>query len=697
MALNKVTYTDNVTVIGAANLNAIQDEVIANGTAVSTTLPNAIAGKVAKDTSTGLYAYTHNGGTEMQTEMTTTPAANKIPIYGTSGVLKAGEPSADNDVVRKAELDVQTNKLNVQSNKLDIVSGEIFGTYTTIANIYIGTNGKLTTTSGASRTICIEAEPNKTYIIKKETVTIMRAGCGSSASLTAGAQLVNYDIHDVASAEPLTVTTDDDNYYIYIQLFASSDSSSLQTIEANVSTLCVFLDVPTEIEKNTDRVMDAYPTVMLSEQSVASFEDGADDIPVKSLVTHITPIQKGSGVPTPDNVREIVGYTGVNVTKTGKNMFTTTWEQGSISSSGGNTASTTTVRTKGFVKVVPGVRYTIARSVVGDSCVFRMYDKDKNYIGSGSQRSDQIIVHYGRSSAYPMGADWTRCIVEFGNEIRYLRILDSTNDLSTFYTMVVGDEPLEPTAATQEESYNVETLTIPFGNDIGTVYGGTLDTSTGVLTVNTRYREFDGTEDWKYVTSGDTSKIYVGVASTATTPYGIGVITSNYFKGLSAGSSGTLDTWQIRLNTNCVNLLACIDNEVIADLEAWKTYLGNNHLQVLIPLANKETYQLTPTEVKTLLGVNNIFTDCGTVKVTYRADPTLYGQKQENTVSGILSMLATVEDGDKASKAYAIGKFFIRGGNFCQATAAIASGAEFTLGTNYKVTTVADELYTLAI
>ena len=32
MALTKVTYVDNVTVIGATNLNAIQDEIIANGT-----------------------------------------------------------------------------------------------------------------------------------------------------------------------------------------------------------------------------------------------------------------------------------------------------------------------------------------------------------------------------------------------------------------------------------------------------------------------------------------------------------------------------------------------------------------------------------------------------------------------------------------------------------------------------------------
>ena len=36
MALNKVTYVDGQTIIGAQNLNNIQDEIIANGNAIGT-------------------------------------------------------------------------------------------------------------------------------------------------------------------------------------------------------------------------------------------------------------------------------------------------------------------------------------------------------------------------------------------------------------------------------------------------------------------------------------------------------------------------------------------------------------------------------------------------------------------------------------------------------------------------------------
>ena len=46
--------------------------------------------------------------------------------------------------------------------------------------------------------------------------------------------------------------------------------------------------------------------------------------------------------------------------------------------------------------------------------------------------------------------------------------------------------------------------------------------------------------------------------------------------------------------------------------------------QVVYPLATPITIQLTPTEIKTLLGENNIWADTGDVEVTYRANGNLY-------------------------------------------------------------------------
>jgi hypothetical protein len=43
--------------------------------------------------------------------------------------------------------------------------------------------------------------------------------------------------------------------------------------------------------------------------------------------------------------------------------------------------------------------------------------------------------------------------------------------------------------------------------------------------------------------------------------------------------------------------------------------IQTNNLQVIYELATPQTYQLTPTEVKSLLGVNSIYADTGKVDV----------------------------------------------------------------------------------
>ena len=53
--------------------------------------------------------------------------------------------------------------------------------------------------------------------------------------------------------------------------------------------------------------------------------------------------------------------------------------------------------------------------------------------------------------------------------------------------------------------------------------------------------------------------------------------------------------------------------------------------------------------------------------------------------------IAPTEDGATASKAYAVGEHFFRGGEYCICISPIASGGSFTLNTNYKVTSVGND------
>ena len=58
--------------------------------------------------------------------------------------------------------------------------------------------------------------------------------------------------------------------------------------------------------------------------AIASFSDGADNRQIKKIVGTIVPVQSGTGNPSPANVRPISGWTGCNVTRTGKNITSLT-------------------------------------------------------------------------------------------------------------------------------------------------------------------------------------------------------------------------------------------------------------------------------------------------------------------------------------------------------------------------------------
>jgi hypothetical protein len=62
-------------------------------------------------------------------------------------------------------------------------------------------------------------------------------------------------------------------------------------------------------------------------------------------------------------------------------------------------------------------------------------------------------------------------------------------------------------------------------------------------------------------------------------------------------------------------------------LADFKSYLATNNLQVVYPLATPITIDLTPQQMTTLLGTNNVWSDAGDVEVTYKADVQRYIQK----------------------------------------------------------------------
>ena len=179
------------------------------------------------------------------------------------------------------------------------------------------------------------------------------------------------------------------------------------------------------------------------------------------------------------------------------------------------------------------------------------------------------------------------------------------------------------------EPYTGTSIPITWESIAGTVYGGTLDVVSGVLTVDRVCKAFDGTETgWTKAggTSNNTQRYYMtwenmdvsGVANPSDA-----ICSHLVFLAGNAGAFGTF---------NCTVTNFAVkdgDGSQFADITAFKAWLAAQNtngtpLQLCVELATPQTYQLTPTDVRTILEENNIYTDAGSVSVEYVADTTLY-------------------------------------------------------------------------
>lgn len=175
-----------------------------------------------------------------------------------------------------------------------------------------------------------------------------------------------------------------------------------------------------------------------------------------------------------------------------------------------------------------------------------------------------------------------------------------------------------------EITHNGDTDTIPFGQ---TVYGGELNVTTGVLTIDKGFVSDLSQLGWSYhsasyhyIFTADISGIYNVTASEDRNKW---FVCSEYTPSTSTSINNTM--------TNCGALVAGttlkLRNDAYNDdLQGFKSSLSG--VQFAYRLATPTTVQLTPDEVRTVLGSNSISSNCGMVSVRYRADIGLYIDKK---------------------------------------------------------------------
>lgn len=381
-------------------------------------------------------------------------------------------------------------------------------------------------------------------------------------------------------------------------VYTKTESDAALALKANSADVYTKAQIDAALVLKADKseVYNTYPTDTES-GSIASFTDGADNIPVKSLIAQIVAQQAGSGDPSTSNVRAISGFSACNIVKNGANQWDEKWELGLYNSSDGTPfASNSYIRSKSsnYINVIPNTNYYICSPKT-----IRIFEYDSNY---------QYIKY----------TDILNNDLTLSDNCRYIRFCVYDSSYGTTYNHDISIN--YPSTDTQYHAYNGETKQISFGS-AGTVYGGNLNVTTGLLTITHAYNDL-GTLTWLQDSAYGSYFYTTGFSNKKS---GLTNMICNKYANATGYGNLQPDLTIRGAESGNVHRLFIRDNSC-ADITAFNTAIQGAML--CYEIETPQTVQLTPTEVKTLLGTNNIFADTGDVAVNYRADIGLYIDKK---------------------------------------------------------------------
>lgn len=334
-----------------------------------------------------------------------------------------------------------------------------------------------------------------------------------------------------------------------------------------------------------------------------------------SSLANVPPYSEVNNVWTPySNICPITGHTGANVYRTGKNLCPRFPASGTVdgvnyttNADGSVTASGTSAETRGFFavtkeKVLP----------IGDYILSAGADASINLRLT-------VAIYKTGSTQYKECTSSSSVSFSITSDVTSVSIYIRTNGGNTAISGTLY--PMIRLASDTNTTYEPFSDTYTIDLD-GTRYGGTLDVTTGALTVTHECITFNGTENWQksstyqgsfYVNTGvQHVKQFVGNFCSHA------IYDNNFATNYAFGRCG-LD------GTKFVNFNVWI-GQATDTKDQFKQYLADQYtagtpLQAYLALATPLTYNLTPQEVTLLLGQNNIWADTGNVTVEYGDAP----------------------------------------------------------------------------
>lgn len=444
---------------------------------------------------------------------------------------------------------------------------------------------------------------------------------------------------------------------------------------------------------------DIYDSAMIHKTasgSIATIEDGADDAPIKTMTAQIVPIQAGSGVPSPTNVRAITGWTEAKVTRNNGNVveissanliiYRDNYDHISVDSQGVVTITGQTLAAFPF-KAKSGATYTITVDTPNSTnqMSLRVYGSATDTI---TWSNAEYIIPVQAITAPKSKATFT---VPSGIRTVFVAFY-ATSSVGTYTINHIQCEVGSVSSDWLPLCANTD-YTIEFPTEAGTVYGGELvvnEDGTGTLTVNKGKKALSAIPKSVYSTYAAGGRLITNYFDYMTNVVAVdekGILSnvmpvkrgtwpttgSCIFVGSGSGRTSFLVDQNdigagVTINANNVN--------------SWYDEIG---AYAVYDLATPVTYQLTAPQVSTLLGLNNIWGDTGDISVTYRADPTLATEEQAKAIK---ESIAYVQNDFTAVQQYLVNDLVYVGDTLYIVTSAIAHGATMTPNTNITATTL---------
>ena len=389
--------------------------------------------------------------------------------------------------------------------------------------------------------------------------------------------------------------------------------------------------------KETEDIQKCRKKIILNQPHIESVKDDLVNfttdmkVPLKECKVYFEPVQEGEGDPSPDNVRNITGWDETNIYLSNEITLFNNFGATSGRASGINNNKRVTTNSYGTTINRIDTDGIKTELVVTQSIADSTKERYQNGYISLFPNTDKLII----GNSYYFDAD----IEIISNPLNKLPEMMLTDDANNRWTITINDGKLHEAFTWKERptvyqypfiefycngcSFKLKNMvivpsrevkTINWTDQTGTVYGGYVDLISGELIANMAMVEFDGSSDenWQVETlSSGLTNYYMYATSLVPKARGKqrtdGYICSNIC--IPRGENETYISGMFYFsNSGALNVYlgGKSNTSTVAEFKSWLT---EHKLQVAYWLAEPIRYQLTPQQLLTFKGTNNIWSN----------------------------------------------------------------------------------------